>query len=63
MKLAVAKLTSFLMVMNLPTRLSDLTDKPVPVKDIAQAAAGKVPLGHFKPLTAHDVEKILLLAS
>ena len=62
-KLAVAKLTSFLMVMNLPTRLSDLTDKPVPVKDIAQAAAGKVPLGHFKPLTAHDVEKILLLAS
>ena len=62
-KLAVAKFTAFLMRMNLPTRLTELTDKPVPVKEIAAAAAGKGTLGHFKPLTAGDVEKILMLAS
>lgn len=62
-KLAVAKLTAFLMVMNLPTRLHELTDKEVPVKEIAAAAAGKAALGHFKPLAAGDVEKILMLAA
>lgn len=62
-KLAVAKFTAFLMRMNLPTRLTELTDKPVPVKEIAAAATGKGTLGHFKPLTAGDVEKILMLAS
>ncbi len=62
-KLAVAKLTSFLQLMNLPTRLHELTDKEVPVKDIARAAAGAGTLGHFKPLTEGDIEKILMLAA
>ena len=62
-KLAVAKLTSFLMVMNLPTRLHELTDKEVPVKEIAAAAAAGGTLGHFKPLTQGDIEKILMLAA
>lgn len=62
-KLAVAKLTSFLMVMNLPTRLHELTDKEVPVKEIAAAVAAGGTLGHFKPLTQGDIEKILMLAA
>ena len=52
-----------LMVMNLPTRLHELTDKEVPVKEIAAAAAAGGTLGHFKPLTQGDIEKILMLAA
>ena len=54
---------AFLMVMNLPTRLHELTDKEVPVKEIAAAAAAGGTLGHFKPLTQGDIEKILMLAA
>ncbi len=61
-KLAVAKLCSFLQQMNLPTKLSQLTDKEVPVKEIAQAATGGATLGHFKALEAKDVEAILINA-
>ena len=38
-KLAIAKLVAFLQQMNLPTKLAQLTDQEVPVKEIAQAAA------------------------
>lgn len=62
-KLAVAKFTSFLMVMNLPTRLHELTEKEVPIKEIAAAATAGGLLGHFKPLSQSDVEKILMLAA
>ena len=61
-KLAVAKLTAFLMVMHLPTRLHELTSREIPVKEIAAAATANGPLGHFKPLTQSDVENILKLA-
>lgn len=62
-KLAVAKFTSFLMLMHLPTRMRDLTAKEVPVREIAAAATAKGLLGHFKPLSQSDVEKILMLAA
>ncbi|MEI3354272.1 MAG: hypothetical protein V8R49_04690 [Duodenibacillus massiliensis] len=48
--------------MELPTRLSELTDKPVPVKEIAALATKKGPLGHFKVLTTEDVEALLTAA-
>lgn len=61
-KLAIAKLVAFLQQMNLPTKLAQLTDQEVPVKEIAQAAAGNGKLGHFKPLEVKDVEAILINA-
>ena len=61
-KLAIAKLVAFLQQMNLPTKLAQLTDQEVPVKEIAQAAAGSGKLGHFKPLEVKDVEAILINA-
>lgn len=61
-KLAIAKLVAFLQQMNLPTKLSQLTDQEVPIKEIAQAATGSGRLGHFKPLEAKDVEAILINA-
>lgn len=57
--LGIAKFTVFLQKMELPTRLSELTDKPVPVKEIAALATKKGPLGHFKVLTTEDVEALL----
>ena len=58
-KLAIAKFTAFLQQMNLPTKLSQLTEREVPIREIAQAAAGAGKLGHFKRLDAVDVEAIL----
>lgn len=58
-KLAVAKLCAFLQKMHLPQQLSELTDEPVPVHDIAAAAVANGPLGHFKRLEAKDVQAIL----
>ena len=60
--LGIAKFTVFLQKMELPTRLSELTDKPVPVKEIAALATKKGPLGHFKVLTTEDVEALLTAA-
>lgn len=57
-QMMLAKLRSFLMLMNLPGRLSDLTDKEIPIKEIAEAATAHGPLGHFRPLEAKDVEAI-----
>ncbi len=61
-KLAVAKFTAFLMQMTLPTRLSELTEREIPIEEIAAAAVNGGTLGHFKPLTQKDVESILRLA-
>lgn len=61
-KLAIAKFCSFLIQMNLPTKLSQLTEREVPIKEIAQASVGAATLGHFKALNAQDVEAILVNA-
>ncbi len=61
-KLAIAKFCSFLIQMNLPTKLSQLTEREVPIKEIAQASVGGATLGHFKALNAQDVEAILVNA-
>ncbi len=58
-QLMIAKLSAFLLVMNLPTQLSHLTDKEVPIKEIAAAATANGPLGHFRVLEEKDVEAIL----
>ena len=61
-KLAIAKFCSFLIQMNLPTKLSQLTEREVPIKEIAQASVGAATLGHFKALNEQDVEAILVNA-
>ena len=58
-QLAIAKFQSFLQQMHMPALLSQLTEREVPVREIAQAAVAKGPLGHFKPLQEKDVEAIL----
>ncbi|MDO4937408.1 MAG: iron-containing alcohol dehydrogenase [Sutterellaceae bacterium] len=58
-QMAVAKFKAFLMLMNLPTQMSHLTDKEIPIKEIAAAATKNGPLGHFRPLEEKDVEAIL----
>lgn len=58
-QLMIAKFRAFLMVMNLPTQLSHLTDQEIPIKEIAAAATQKGPLGHFRALEEKDVEAIL----
>lgn len=58
-QLAIAKFHSFLLQMHMPTQLSQLTDREVPVREIAQAAVANGALGHFKPLQEKDVEAIL----
>ena len=62
-KLGIAKLCAFIQQMHLPTRLSELTDREIPIEDIAKKAAGVALLGHFKSLDVSDVEAILKLAA
>jgi hypothetical protein len=57
----VKRLVAFLKDIRLPTTLSELTDEPVPVDEIARLAT-RAPLGNFKRLAAEDVVAILNLA-
>ena len=57
----VGRLVAFLKDIHLPTTLSELTDEPVPIDEIARLAT-RAPLGNFKRLAAEDVVAILNLA-